>query len=211
MNPNTPQPDNVPPTKGFALIATILILAVLVLLITVIASFVTLTQRGAGAQSRTHAAQQSALAGLKVAMGELQAAAGPDQRITASAAILGGDSTAGAPTNEATEIGGTTADPGRQAWTGVWRSNTNDGLDGSTPQYTPENPDSKSFVGWMVSATDSMGNFVLPTDVTDASSSFVLNEPKTLFTSNGVPHIDAGLVQIDDANTPRYFAFTVED
>lgn len=85
--------------SGFALIITISLLAFLVLLLVVLAALTRIeTGISRNTQDRTRA-RQNALVGLNVALGALQKSAGPDQRVTATADIVGA-------TNS--------------RWTGVW-------------------------------------------------------------------------------------------
>jgi hypothetical protein len=186
------------------LVVVLLFLAILLGGIAVLASFVTLSQRSGSAQRNTSSAQQSALFGLNVALGELQSAAGPDQRVTAPATILG----------NSTYTGNLQPVAGQAAWTGVWKSNTGTAPNGDPAQFNPATPDTKAFVGWLVSATDAGGNFTIPTALLAPTSNSTLtaNQTKTLFTSNGTAYIQAGKVQIDDVpGGKRYFAFAVED
>ena len=228
---------------GFAVVATLIFSALLLGLIVLLSSSVIRRQRGANFEGRADSAQESALLGLQVALGELQAAAGPDQRVTATASFLGHKDNGypakpdpmQLPPDGATEWPEDQMWPaGRKAWTGVWKSNTVTAPDGEAMQYSPASPDSKSFVGWLVSATDADGNFTLPDKPMDAAAKdtfilerrgdfFELRDPVTLVSSteldeNGdrVPYLQAGKVPIDDpddadAKTKRYFAFAVED
>ncbi|MCX6972292.1 MAG: pilus assembly PilX N-terminal domain-containing protein [Verrucomicrobia bacterium] len=193
------------PYSGFALVVVMLFLAILLGGIAVLASFVTLSQRSGSAQRNADSAQQSALFGLNVALGELQAAAGPDQRVTAPASILG----------NSTYTGNLQPVTGQAAWTGVWKANTVPAPNGDAAQFNPAAPDTKAFVGWLVSSTDASGYFALPAALSAPTSSSTLtaNQTKTLFTkTDGTPHIQAGKVQIDDVpGGKRYFAFAVED
>jgi len=190
---------------GFALVLTLLFLAILLGGIAVLATFVTLSQKQGAAQRDTNSAQQSALFGLNVALGELQAAAGPDQRVTAPASILG----------NSTYTGNVQPVAGQAAWTGVWKSNTGTAPNGDPAQFNPATPETRAFVGWLVSATDASGNFAIPTALAAPTSTSTLtaNQTKTLFTkTDGTPYIQAGKVQIDDVpGGKRYFAFAVED
>lgn len=74
--------------RGFALIITISLLAFLVLLLVVLAALTRVeTGIARNAQDYTRA-RQNALVGLNIALGKLQSAAGPDQRVTATADIV---------------------------------------------------------------------------------------------------------------------------
>ena len=85
-------------------------------------SLSTIEQRssGGGANEADRMARANARMALMIALGELQKAAGPDQRVSATAAILGD-------TNN-TYTTSTTAADGRKHWVGVW----------NTSGYSPE-------------------------------------------------------------------------
>jgi hypothetical protein len=191
--------------SGFALVFVLLFLAILLGGIAVLSSFVTLSQQSGAAQRNAESAQHSALFGLNIALGELQAAAGPDQRVTAPASILG----------NSTYTGNVQPIAGRTAWTGVWKSNTGTAPNGDPAQFNPATPDTRAFVGWLVSSTDASGNFILPTALAapTLASTLIADQTRTLFTNDdGSAYIEAGKVQIDDVpGGKRYFAFAVED
>ncbi len=77
--------------QGFALIITIVLMAFLVLLMVSMASLTRVETQIAFNQQQAEAARQNALTALNIAIGQLQAAAGPDQRVTARAEILDED------------------------------------------------------------------------------------------------------------------------
>ncbi|MFK7911818.1 MAG: hypothetical protein AB8F34_14630, partial [Akkermansiaceae bacterium] len=91
---------------GFALIATISVMTLLVLIALAMLSLSAIEQRGASNSSHQAIAQANARLALMQALGELQKYAGPDQRITARAAIL--------------ESGGT--ELANRNWLGVWKT-----------------------------------------------------------------------------------------
>lgn len=109
---------------GFALLATITLLALLVLVLVSLASLTRVeTQVARNSQQLAHA-RQHALLGLNVALGRLQELAGPDQRVTATADIVAG------------------SDESKRHWVGVWDGAFN--IDpNSTSFQTPR--------GWLVS------------------------------------------------------------
>jgi hypothetical protein len=100
----TPHPRPKDRRSGFALLITITLLAFLVLLLVSLAALTRVETQVASNSQQLSQARQNALMALNVAIGKLQAAAGPDQRITATAEF---DST---------------ADPTNRHWTGVWDS-----------------------------------------------------------------------------------------
>lgn len=196
---------------GFALVSTLLILALLVAVIASLAVFVTTTQRSAAANRDANSARQSALFGLKLALGELQTSVGPDQRITAPASILGNLSN--------TYGGGIQPAAGQSSWTGVWKADTVAPV-GSTPSYNPAIPNTRSFVGWLVSSADASGNFTLPTSLAAVGNSVTSIAPTNIIPNfkiliknpDGSAYAQAQKVLIDSVpGGKRYFAFVVED
>jgi len=74
--------------KGFALVSSLLILTLLVGLVVILLGFMRIETRSSYSMQLTAEARQNALAGLHVAIGELQGKLGPDQRITARAVSM---------------------------------------------------------------------------------------------------------------------------
>lgn len=73
--------------RGFALLVTIVLVALLVLILVGLATFTRVETQVADNSELQTKARQNALAGLNMALGQLQRHAGPDQRITARADI----------------------------------------------------------------------------------------------------------------------------
>lgn len=113
-------------SKGFALVISLTMMALTVMVALFLASLV-------GIQSRTHQdqmgrvqAQTNALFALQLALGQLQKHAGPDQRFTARAEVLG---------NGAVD--------GSRFWTGVWNTEIPDSsprwlVSGNNPSLSPD-------------------------------------------------------------------------
>ena len=97
--------------SGFALLITVVLLAFLVLIVVSMAALTRVEIQIAANYQHLDSARQNAFTALTIAVGQLQAAAGPDQRITARAEIL--DS------NPATAALDTVKQP---YWTGVWKT-----------------------------------------------------------------------------------------
>ena len=76
-----------PPQGGFALVIALSLMAFVLLLLLSITTLVQVESQGAQIHMDRLQAQQSALLGLQIALGELQKTAGPDQRVTATAGI----------------------------------------------------------------------------------------------------------------------------
>lgn len=96
------------PRLGFALLIVVTLLAFIVLLLVGLAAYTRIETSVAGNTQRQAQAREHAVTGLQVALAQLQRHAGPDQRVTATAASFGG-------------VNGT------RYYTGVW------GPDGSGP------------------------------------------------------------------------------
>jgi hypothetical protein len=130
---------------GFALVIALSLMAFVLLLLLSITTLVQVETRSAAIASAQMEAEQAALLGLQIALGELQKAAGPDQRVTATADILAND-TSKAPIQ------------GHHRWAGVW----------DTSSYSPATPDTKTFKRWLVSSSAANG-LVLDSDAKDAT------------------------------------------
>ena len=81
-----------PHSRGFALVATVSMMVLLTLVAIAMLSLSTIEQRSSGEADRM--ARANARMALMIAIGELQKAAGPDQRVTTTARILGDASNA---------------------------------------------------------------------------------------------------------------------
>ncbi len=117
--------------RGFALLITITLLAFLVLLLVSLASLTRVETQVAANNQQLAQARQNALLGLNIALGRLQALAGPDQRVTGTADLVTGRHDT------------------KKHWTGVW--------DGAYDI----NPASASFQnprGWLVSGAAANGS-----------------------------------------------------
>ena len=74
-----------PSSGGFALVVALSLMAFILLLVLSISTLVTVESKSSSVTVARLKAEQAALLGLQVALGELQKAAGPDQRVTARA------------------------------------------------------------------------------------------------------------------------------
>lgn len=89
-------------TRGFALLVTITLLALLVMILVSLAALTRVETQVATNTRQISQARQNALVGLNVALGRLQELAGSDQRITATADLIA------------------SRHEDRKRWTGVW-------------------------------------------------------------------------------------------
>ena len=101
----------IPGKQGFSLVSTVLILTLLALIAIGLLSLSTVTVRSNSALDAQFEARANARLALMLALGELQKQLGPDQRISATAAILGRSGETSA--NE---------EAAHPHWTGVWDS-----------------------------------------------------------------------------------------
>lgn len=85
LSPTSPRK---PANAGFAMVLALSLMAFVLVLLLSITTLVQVESRGATTQMQRLQAEQAALLGLQVALGELQKAAGPDQRVTATADVL---------------------------------------------------------------------------------------------------------------------------
>ncbi len=109
---------------GFALIITVVLVAFLVLILVGLATFTRVETQVADNTEALSRARQNALAGLSLAVGQLQEHLGRDERVTARSELIGG-------------VG-----PGNNAFiTGVWNTNIAGNL--------PATPDA-----WLISGTE---------------------------------------------------------
>ncbi len=107
---------------GFALVSAVSVLALLVLIGLAVLSLSTSTTREAKVDRHTEIARANARMALAIAIGHLQEAMGPDQRVSATADILNNDAPGG--------VGQQGVVEGREKWLGVWRNTrTVNGID----------------------------------------------------------------------------------
>jgi hypothetical protein len=195
-SPNFKCPQR-PSQGGFALVIALSLMAFVLLLLLSITTLVQVESRSAQIQLHRMQAEQSALLGLQIALGELQQTAGPDQRVTATASVLGSSS------NPYTS--GTTAVDGRMHWMGAW----------DTSSYSPADPDNKTFVRWLVSGDPDELDAIADAGTAAAADDVVIFEGVD---SSGAPDPDGPdsikvpKVEVATAsgNTP-YYAYWVED
>ena len=145
---------------------------------------------GGGLSEEMQAAQTNARMALLLAIGELQKAAGHDQRVTATASILGHSNNDYASATKAVD--------GRKHWVGVW----------DTSNYSPETPDNKSFVRWLVSSgNQSALDQLADVSSAPASDDVVIFEGMNAAATVKVPKVAVG----SGTGNTSYYAYWVED
>ena len=179
---------------GFALVATVSMMVLLTLVALGMLSLSTIEQRSSGEnEENLRTARANARMALMIALGELQEAAGPDQRVTATASLLGDSGN--------THTSGTTAEDGKKHWVGVW----------NTSGYSPATPDTKTFVRWLVSGSDDDAGDNL--DSLTAAGSAVGSDDVVIFEgadAAGTVKVPKVEVATTGGNT-SYYAYWVED
>ena len=106
MKPHFTKNRQINHLDGFALVLSLLLMAFVLLLILSMTTLLQVESRAASNSLRILHARENARLALMIAIGELQKHAGPDQRVTARADILGDGN----------------FDPSARFWTGVWDS-----------------------------------------------------------------------------------------
>jgi len=142
---NLPHPSSLREARGFALIATISIMALLVMIALGMLSLSAVEVRSSQNGKAVAEAQANARMALMIATGELQKQMGPDQRISANADILSLDAS------------GTAVSVANPHYMGVWDSWIAGTVDPAT--VNPDYPSAASHhqtIGAGTSADDSM-------------------------------------------------------
>lgn len=140
--------------KGFSLVVALVMMALMLLVAITLVSFVYVQSKLTEAKLKRAQAQINAISGMRIALGQLQLLTGDDRRITATGDILGGDGNNSLPTGEAAN--------GKRYWTGVWATG---GLDKEKLRdWSVYSPDSKPFLGWLVSDYDSSKEVYSPNE-----------------------------------------------
>ncbi len=154
------------PRAGFALLITIVLMAMLVLIMVSFSALTRVEIQIAKNYQEQDSARHNALVGLNIALGQLQKYAGPDQRTTATADLAAGADTytdfdgqtisrgetyssteTAAPTNATSANGLVRPKAGARFWTGVW-GNQNAPLDAYTSNPAPK------LLTWLVSGNE---------------------------------------------------------
>ena len=115
--------------RGFALIATMTVMVLLVMVAMGVMSLSKSQVKRSSNQELRLEAEANARMAMVMALGELQKALGPDQRVTAVADIL-------------SEASSKAPQLGRSRWLGVWDTN----------EHNPRQPAQRDFVTWLVSS-----------------------------------------------------------
>ena len=176
--------------RGFALLITITLLAFLVLLLVSLAALTRVETQVADNNQQLAQARQNALMALNIALGQLQKAAGPDQRVTGTADLASVDANGNRLPNDGTLPDASVGDkkywdttpakvsnglsairPGTRYWTGVWGN-----ADLSTPTAGNGNIYEKTprpvLLNWLVSGNESATFTAVTGQITAANGTF---------------------------------------
>jgi hypothetical protein len=151
--------------SGFSLVLSLTVMAAMVLMVIVLASFLQVESRLAQGNAGYQRAKLNALASARMAVGQLQQLAGPDQRVTMRADMYSNEVTgtpgpASTPTSSHNNPNKPTAVAHQKRyWTGIWATG---GVDSSRARdWNVADPhETRLFLGWLTSPT--------ATDATDA-------------------------------------------
>lgn len=171
--------------RGFSLVLSLVVMAMLLLLCISAAALLSVQLRVSKASVSYAKARLNALAGSRIALGELQRLAGPDRRITAPATILATNPTAGGTRSEGVAL---------PRLTGVWLGRT------VSSNYAVTHND--AFRGWLVSGTSPLTGAALLNYPKDASLNSG-NASRLLAATTPAPGSDPAL---DDKDPVEVFA-----
>jgi Tfp pilus assembly protein PilX len=118
------------PNSGFALVIALSLMAFVLLLLLSITTLVSVETSSSAMVKQRLLAQNNAMLGLQVALGNLQTAAGPDQRVTANAAIVDGVDASKANYTVVWDVDGATGGSGDAPL--VWLASGEDRSDAAT-------------------------------------------------------------------------------
>ncbi len=118
--------------RGFALVITLTLMILLTVIAVGLLTLSSISLRNSSKAVLVQEARQNARLALVIAIGELQTATGPDQRVTATAGVIAGS-------------------PARPRLTGVWKGWKWNGA-GPAPDFKKEK--TERFVRWLVSSRD---------------------------------------------------------
>eukprot|EP00903_Cladosiphon_okamuranus_P003938 g3936.t1 len=144
-------------------------------------------------------ARANARMALMLALGKLQETGGPDQRITATASLMGDSAN--------NYAGGTDPASGHSSWVGVWKSGTVRMPGEASEAYDPARPDDREFLGWLVSSES-------PADVEDLgyAGASIADEVEIFKGIDAASSVMVPKVPVTDSNgLPGSYAYWVED
>jgi hypothetical protein len=146
-----------PQKRAFALVSVLIMVVLLTFVLVALLSLLRMENQAGGNTILRNQAQQNALVGLDLALAEIQGNLGPDQRVSATAALLDSD--------PATETVENVAQP---YWTGAWNAQR---WDGGTQKFPTDYYDKQArFRKWLVSTPTTGGPDLTKMDAAKAPS-----------------------------------------
>lgn len=179
---------------GFALVVTLMLLILLTVIAVGLLSLATVSLRSSGQGDAAARAKANARLALMLAIGDLQSAAGPDTRVTATASVLG------------------KSDPKKQHLVGVWESRKFDSSDLPSEETYSQAGKSDRFQRWLVSDADSestLNQGFAETALPDEDQRVAL-VPELKTADGTVDPVWGGLVPVK-GKLPGTYAYTVLD
>lgn len=171
--------------RGFSLVVTLAMMILLTVVALGMLSLASISLRTTGRDATWQLARRNAQLAVQLAIGELQQLAGPDQRVTAPAAI-GGNAK-------------------RPHLTGVWEGWKWDGK-GPPPDWKDEK--SKRFKGWLASSRTPNGNRLAEfADTAPTGNTVRLVGPS----ASGADAVDGELVTVSNGKTTGGYAWAAFD
>ncbi len=185
--------------KGFALVATIMLMVMLLILSVGVLSLSSTTIRQSAQEDDMQVARANARMGLMIAIAQLQETMGPDRRISARALTLAKDTRVGATL--------TASDP-KAWWVGVTGTNLNFGLD-STSAVSTGNPAAV----WLVSGLNPGTTPASQLGQTFSNPATMFGEYSIDLTQTGGQPLTAGIVEVavENPNRKGGYAYMVDD
>ena len=188
--------------SGFSLVLSLTMMASLVLMVVVLASFLQVESRLAQSHAGHQRAKLNALAAARIAIGQLQATMGPDQRVSMRADMYANDHKPAAETaHESVARTGTAGladmvpnphapssgriSHNKRYWTGVWSTGGADST--RIREWNVAAPhETRLFLGWLTSPTRASTVYPDEIDARDAASS--AGSPSEISIQNYVPN-----------------------
>ena len=171
--------------SGFSLVLSLTIMAAMVLMVIVLASFLQVESRLAQSHAGQIRARFNALASARIAIGQLQATMGPDQRVSMRADMYADDHKKPSESSHESVSRSTGSDdmvpnphaPGsgrishsKRYWTGVW--STGGAVSDRVRDWNVAAPhDTRLFLGWLTSPTRASASYPDEIDTRDAATS----------------------------------------
>ena len=174
--------------RGFALVTALLLMVLLTLVAVGMLGLSAISLRASGQSQAMAVAKANARLGLMMALGELQSALGPDQRVSASAAAV-------------------IQSPAQPHLTGAWESWRWDPAQGGSPSYAEK---AGKFRRWLVSTAkpEDAKDPVLPKSTPAAATA----ELGGILSNRGVSNsVRATKIPITDPRSPGSLAWAVFD